>query len=631
MQIGMGIGPAYGGLGVPGVPGVPFAGYKRVVFVGASIMQQLFGQNLAAPNASRTQAFRGAGLAVDVYGYGWSGYVISSIRPKLAEAMTAFPADTLFVVHIGGNNVSNTRPYAKSTTSQRNAIASDYAALIADIGARKGDVILCPVTFRTYEAEPDVAALPNPRSAVFETEALGALPYNANIFIPAIAAWRPETINADGNPVVDLYNATRNSYETYVNGGADGVHPTNPVGRDFLTQVFVERLATFINGSARPAPIVPRTLAPANGTPPSISGTAQQGATLTALPGSWTGTAPIAFSYQWQRGGSDVAGATGTTYALTAADLDAVMAVTVTATNAAGSGTAASAPAGPVTAAAVAPANTAPPTVTGTPQTGQSLAAQPGTWTGTTPIAFAYQWRRDGAAIPGATAATYLCVTADTGAALSVTVTGSNGAGASSATSLPTQAVQGGAQPVLIVNFGNNAAGFSGTSILAADVNKGAKALKYDDGTASPLTLAVSSPGAAIGNNTYNNAVNGGRSTGVAAYDGTLYNNAICASSLYGDMVAGPLTFVIAGLAANAVCDLSFVGSRSASGTPRITRITDQAVTLEYNAIVNPPATPVTAAFTASPSGEITLTILNPGGTAAGTYAYVGGMMIDER
>ena len=182
MQLGIGIGAGFG------ASGLLRTSYARVVFIGASIMQQVFSQNLAAPNAARTTAFRAAGLAVDVYGFGWSGYVVSSIRPKVIEALAAFPADTLFVIHIGGNNVSNTRPYATASNASKNAIIADYNGLIADIGARKSDVILCPITFRTYEAETDVLALPTPRDAAFANEALGSKPYNDAIFIPAIAA-----------------------------------------------------------------------------------------------------------------------------------------------------------------------------------------------------------------------------------------------------------------------------------------------------------------------------------------------------------------------------------------------------------------------------------------------------------
>jgi hypothetical protein len=66
--------------------------------------------------------------------------------------------------------------------------------------------------------------------------------------------------------------------------------------------------------------------APVNSSPPTISGTAQQGSTLTAENGSWQNT-PTSFQYQWQRcnatGAScaNVNGATAKTYNLVGADV----------------------------------------------------------------------------------------------------------------------------------------------------------------------------------------------------------------------------------------------------------------------------------------------------------------------
>ncbi len=93
------------------------------------------------------------------------------------------------------------------------------------------------------------------------------------------------------------------------------------------------------------------------------------------------------------------------------------------------------------------PANTALPTISGTAQVGQTLNAGIGSWTGTTPISHAYQWRRcdsTGAAcanIGGATAASYVVASADAGRTLRVAVTASNSAGQASATSNATAPV----------------------------------------------------------------------------------------------------------------------------------------------------------------------------------------------
>lgn len=98
-------------------------------------------------------------------------------------------------------------------------------------------------------------------------------------------------------------------------------------------------------GSAAAAPSAPH-----NTSPPKISGTAQQGQTLTADPGTWTGTQPITYAYQWLRCNpagnscSNVAGATDKTRVATAADVGKTLRVVVKATNTDGSSNATSAP-----------------------------------------------------------------------------------------------------------------------------------------------------------------------------------------------------------------------------------------------------------------------------------------------
>jgi len=88
-----------------------------------------------------------------------------------------------------------------------------------------------------------------------------------------------------------------------------------------------------------------------------------------------------------------------------------------------------------IAAAPSAPANTAVPVISGTTTEGSTLSTTDGTWTGSPTPSYAYQWKRGGANIGGATASTYLLVTADIAATITVTVTATNAGGSASATS----------------------------------------------------------------------------------------------------------------------------------------------------------------------------------------------------
>jgi hypothetical protein len=138
-------------------------------------------------------------------------------------------------------------------------------------------------------------------------------------------------------------------------------------------------------------------------------------------------------------GCTDIPGATGTSYTLTPADIGSTVRAVVTATNS--SGPTAAASSATATIAPLAPVNVAMPAISGTAKHRYRLSATPGSWRGTPPLSYTYQWQRCKGTttncinIPLATEPTYVVRLADTGSTLRVAVTASNSAGSATAVS----------------------------------------------------------------------------------------------------------------------------------------------------------------------------------------------------
>src|SRR5437868_12476356 len=107
--------------------------------------------------------------------------------------------------------------------------------------------------------------------------------------------------------------------------------------------VAIAAVAGLVVVSAAGAVTSRSAVAPSNSSPPTISGAATVGTTATANPGTWSGSSPITFQYQWQICGADgsachaISGATTQTYKFTSADVGSTARVNVIASNADGS------------------------------------------------------------------------------------------------------------------------------------------------------------------------------------------------------------------------------------------------------------------------------------------------------
>jgi len=127
------------------------------------------------------------------------------------------------------------------------------------------------------------------------------------------------------------YASVANSRAYNTNTFSSG--PTNPFGSSTKDSEQASIYATYTPGASASAPV--------NTVPPTITGTIEQGQTLTEAHGSWMGE-PTSYAYQWLQcqslgnGCLPISGVTSQTYVPVAADVGHTLEVQETATNAAG-------------------------------------------------------------------------------------------------------------------------------------------------------------------------------------------------------------------------------------------------------------------------------------------------------
>lgn len=326
--------------------------------------------------------------------------------------------------------------------------ATTYAATPADVGSTLRVVVTATnpdgvasassaVTAVVAAAAPASTALPvvsgTARDGLTLTATTGT--WTGTPTITYATAW--ERCDSSGGSCAAISGATGSSYV---------VVPADIGGKLRAVVTATNAAGSTVANSAVTALVA--AAPPANTVAPSFSGTVRDGQTLLGDQGTWTGTAPLTFTWQWRRCNASgaactsIGGATGASYTLTSADVGQTIRFQATATNGAGSVAATSAQS--IAVAAAPPASTVAPAITGTLTDGQVLTASTGTFTGTTPLTYVYAWQRCApaggscTAITGATSATYTAQSADVGRPLRVVVTATNGAGTAQGTSAET-------------------------------------------------------------------------------------------------------------------------------------------------------------------------------------------------
>ncbi len=174
---------------------------------------------------------------------------------------------------------------------------------------------------------------------------------------PASYSYQWEDCDSSGNNCQAISGATSSTYTltssdvghtivvlvTANNGGGPSTSASSAatavVTSSVATVVVVAPAPTAPSGTAQPL----GTAQPSSTAPPSISGTAEQGQTLTETHGTWTNN-PTSYNYQWEDCDSSgtncqaISGATSSTYTLTSSDVGHTIRVLETASNAGGNG-----------------------------------------------------------------------------------------------------------------------------------------------------------------------------------------------------------------------------------------------------------------------------------------------------
>jgi len=343
------------------------------------------------------------------------------------QTVTAGQTATFTVVAAGSaplnyqwnkNGTAITGATSASYTTPATTASDDGAQFAALIDNKVGRVTSNPVSLHVrVQVAPSITTQPTSQTvtagqtATFSVAATGTAPLSYQ--------WRKNNVAISG--------ATSSSYTTLAT-------TTSDTGSTFL--VAVSNTAGTVPSAAATLTVNAAPVAPSISTQPtSQTVTASQTATFNVAA---TGTAPL--SYQWQKNGVAISGATSSPYitpATTGSDNGAQFTVLVS--NTVGNVTSNAATL-TVNAAAV------PPSITAQPTSQTVTAGQTATFsvaaTGTAPLS--YQWRKSGVAISGAISSTYATpatTSSDSGAQFTVLVSNTVGSVTSNAATLTVNAV----------------------------------------------------------------------------------------------------------------------------------------------------------------------------------------------
>jgi hypothetical protein len=233
------------------------------------------------------------------------------------------------------------------------------------LGMMIAAALLSPVGSASTQAAPSNTALP----AITGTAAVGqTVTTSDGTWTGSPTSFTYEWLrcpssggNDDGSNCASI-GVTTNSYAV----------ATGDVGFTLRSRVTAVNSEGHVQAVSKATAAVVAEAKPPNTAPPTITGTATVGSTLTANPGTWTGSS-ITFTYQWRQcdaSGANctaITGATGNTYVIASGDVGHTIRVDVTGKVGTDSNTVTSAQTATVTTGAAPPATGCPAEKSTTP------------------------------------------------------------------------------------------------------------------------------------------------------------------------------------------------------------------------------------------------------------------------
>ena len=477
---------------------------------------------------------------------------------------------------------------------------------------KKNGTVIAGATAASYATPAATTADNNARFTVVITDSTGNVTSNAAVLTVTATAVAPSITTQPANRSVTVGQAASFTvtatgtapltYQWKKNGanvsGATSSSYTTPaaVSSDnnaSFTVTVTNSVSSLASNSAVLTVNVPTTI---TAQPSSRSINAGQTATFTVAA---TGTGTL--TYQWRKNGAAISGATSASYTTPAAAVsDNGASFTVMVTGAAGS----------VTSSAAALTVSGPPTITGQPANRSVTAGQTATFsvtasgTGT----LTYQWKKNGAAVSGATSSSYTTpatTTADSGAQFVVTVTNNVGNVTSNGATL-TVAAAG----TLILNASQASLNFSNVNIGGNSILP----VTFTNGGTSNVTISnVSVSGAGY-------TASGIPSGQIVASGKTATLNVTFAPSAAG-LLAGSVTVTSNATNSPSTITLSGTGVQAVSHSVAITWTASTSVVTGYNVYSSTVSGGPYAKLNSSPVAGTTYTDTTV--QASQTYFYV--------